>query len=261
MSKFFKKMLFSVIAEFGGAMKMGMLVLVVCLLSVVSALAATELTDSQAKDLIETFMISTSEYSIRLGPLTIVGGMMGMGASPNPQQGSISADQYKTYKAFERLGLISIEEDRGFRDHKSGKKFSWGDYNQQFSGVIDKIVVRDTSKGKDIAQQGGLPQKNGWLTIKQGMFYVEGIVRNEALRRGTYDYRLTMATYVARWTPEYKQAVEMSGRRILDERKAMLLFKYDPFDSKWVIVASDYANRSEEFTTDNVSRAISKLPQ
>lgn len=85
---------------------------------------------------------------------------------------------------------------------------------------------------------------------------MDEIVKNEARQKGIDNYRIIMATYTVKWTPEFKDAMEMIGRKLSEKRKVTMLIKFDPFSSAWKNVAIDLANRDEDFSTNNVSRAL-----
>ncbi len=225
------------------------------ILSATESLAASpDLTDAEAKGFIDTLW-SKSAVKIKLGPLDI--GDDTFGDPTNLERGIISQRLYRTYQAYEKVGLIQMGEDQGFKRHMEGKGFNWGTFLQQSQGLRGKIVVEPSARGHEVARNGGLPQKQGWLVIRDATFRVDRIIKNEPYRKGADDYRVIMATYTARWTPAYKRAMELLGNVYSEERKAKVLLKYDPFKSSWTAVAVDVANRDAEFQTDRVSRVLS----
>ena len=63
-----------------------------------------------------------------------------------------------------------------------------------------------------------------------------------------------MATYTAKWTAEYQHAMEILSQPLSENRKVMVLFKYDPFKAEWTQVAYDVADLDGDFTTNNVEK-------
>jgi hypothetical protein len=96
------------------------------------------------------------------------------------------------------------------------------------------------------------------LVIRIGNFRVEKIVKNEAQRKGTDEYRIVMCTFKAQWTPEWKQVSAIRGYPLSEDRKAITLFKFDPFKPEWVMVTQDLANKDAEFKTNFVSKKLSE---
>lgn len=97
---------------------------------------------------------------------------------------------YKIYQAYEKLGIIRISIVKSY--DPSG---DWIDYTRD--GMRKEIFIEKTDVGEKLAKRGGLPQKDGWLVIKQGIFRVDEIVKNEARRKGIDNYCVIMATYTA----------------------------------------------------------------
>jgi len=197
-----------------------------------AAFSAREFTDSEAKTLFEQRWNTLSD-DIKLGQLKF----SQSAKEPDFEQGIITYSMADDYPEYEKVGLISIQPHIR----------------------ISSMLVEITPTGDERAQQWGLPPRPGWFRVKHGSFHIDTIAKNEVQRKGTEEYRLVMATYKAQWTPEYKRKMEkLSGIQLADDRKAVILFRYDPSQSAWVIVTWDAANREEEFTTNNVSKMLSQ---
>jgi hypothetical protein len=170
---------------------------------------------------------------------------------------------YHQYKALEKVGVITIQEDHCVQAYTSPSEtiretipfVPRGTCKRESVGTI---IVQKTPKGEELAQKGGLPQQEGSLVIRTGVYWVDKIVKNVARSKGEDDYRLIMVTYNAQWTPEYKQAMAILGDSLSEDRKSMQLFKFDPFKSKWIWITGDVANLNEEFKTNNVSKKLSE---
>jgi len=201
--------------------------------------AEPTLSDKEVKAFIENLW-NTSAYPIKLGSMTVVGGFAELAGDINRANNEISGKYYKELQANEKVGSIKIS---------ASKTEVW------LGRQITKIFVTKTDAGEELAKKAG-SQKDGWLIIRQGIFRVDEIIKNEARRKGIDNYRIIMATYTAEWTPEFKSAMEMIGQKLSEKRKVIMLIKFDPFSSTWKRVAFDAANKDEDITTNNVSRAL-----
>lgn len=220
--------------------------LLVFFFATVTFSAEPSLTDKEAKAFLEKLW-STAGVLIKLGSISVVA------SETNIAKNRISEENYKMYQAFGKLGIIRISIVKEYLDEKSDVN----DFIAAAAGSMRKeIFVEKTNAGETLAKRGGLQQKDGWLVIKAGIYRVDEIVKNEARQKGVDNYRIIMATYTAKWTPEFKDAMEMTGLKLSEKRKMAMLIKFDPFSSTWKNVAIDLANREEDFSTNNVSRAL-----
>ena len=214
------------------------LIAAVCWLTTLSALAAPELTDAEAKNLLETYA-RAQLHRIKLGPL-VVSTQEDLERSP----GAISQSTYKTYQAFEKLGLVSIT-----REYPSG-----------FTGWQEvRLFVGKTPQGEEAVKRDGLPQKEGWMVMRRVVaFHVEKIVKNEGRREGTDDFRILLFSYSVKRTPEMARLQEVLGLPHSEKMKARWLLKFDPFRDEWKTITADIASVDQEFTTNWVSRGLSR---
>jgi len=96
------------------------------------------------------------------------------------------------------------------------------------------------------------------LAIPTGTGNVTKIIKNEVQKKGADDYRVIMAKYTMKYTPEFLQAKEIMGEPASENRKGIFLYKFDPFKSAWIQQTSDVANENDEFKTNSVSTALMK---
>ena len=147
-------------------MKKQVLLLIVTLLTSALTFAAPTLSDNEAQRLlVEEF--NKSRDRIKLRALTV--------GSPRGEN-AISSEKYKEYQAWEKIGVITISVDRDYKAFTEGKTFNWKDYETNLGGVQGKIVVKKTDKGARLAEAGNIPQVDGWLALKDGVFKVQKIV-------------------------------------------------------------------------------------
>jgi hypothetical protein len=232
-------------------------VIVICLALLLmsrATLAALELKDSEVKQILEKIWNSGCD-SIKLGTFDIIDDMFG--TTMNLESGKMSVTQFKFYQAYAKVGVISIQDEKSFQDHMSGRGFNWAYFQQQSGGLRGKIVVNKTPKGEELSKKSGF-QREGWLYVKEGNHRIDKVVKNEARQKGADDYRLAMVSYTVDFTPEFKQVQAILGKHFSEKLKIIVLLKFDPFKSEWVRVAWDIANQDEDFKTNNVSSTLSK---
>ncbi|MBI3767861.1 MAG: hypothetical protein HY271_05110 [Deltaproteobacteria bacterium] len=216
-----------------------------------SIFAAPELSDSDAVRLLDGQLDAVRV--LPLGPFSVLNEM---GGQADVENRTISHNEYLCYKAFEKAGVLSIKDDPEFREYLANKKFSWGNYSQQLMGVENKIIVVVTPDGDRLAKSSGITQREGILYLKDAVFRVDKVVKNEVRQIGVDDYRLIMASYSAQWVPEIKRAQEFAGAPVSERMKLIALLKFDPFKSAWITVTIDKAAQDSEFTTNNVARVL-----
>jgi hypothetical protein len=65
-----------------------------------------------------------------------------------------------------------------------------------------------------------------------------------------------MASYRLELNPLYRQWHKVMGIELSEERKNIMLFKWDPFKNRWNLAATDDANANEEFNSSNVTNRL-----
>lgn len=236
-------------------MRLKVLVAIVTMCFAVTVFAkGPKLTDQEIKASIEkqNSDADIDIIKIKLGSFNVVSNNSINGADLNA--GRMSQQYYKVYQAWANAGVIAISKDQSYQKFKSGGNFNWMDYNSSIQGVSDKIVVTKTSEGESLV--GDLPQEDGWLTIRVAKFKLNKIIEIRSVQKGIDNYCVVRVTYSAHWAPELKHWTETLGGHLSDQRKAIILFKWDPFSSTWKAIAQDYANIDRDITTNNVSKAL-----
>jgi hypothetical protein len=167
----------------------------------------------------------------------------------------ITDSTFRTLKAWERAGLIEIAHDKHFDAYKKGKDFSWDQWNQQTQrGVVNKIRVVPSREGAQYVTTHVNPH---YVSAPSGKYTITKIIKNEERRNGIDEYRLVMFTYDAEEPPMRKIYIQSMGLKLNSEkRKAIVLFKFDPFTTKWTQIAIDSANASDEFLTHKTRDAL-----
>jgi hypothetical protein len=208
-------------------------------------------TNKEAKAFIEKLW-NTDSFSIKLGSITVVDRRIA--GEPKIAENRISEELYETYQTWKKLGIFRISIVKTYGSSGSDSDM----FAHSLGGLRKEILIEKTDLGETLVKRDGLPQKDGWLVMKTGIYRVDEIVKNEARQKGADSYRIIMATYTAECTPEFKRAMEMIGRKISEKRKVIMLIKFDPFSSTWKNVTYDIANRDEDFSTNYVSRALAE---
>jgi hypothetical protein len=226
--------------------RISLLALIALLSLCTRAIAAPSISDREAKSLVEA-MWENSLVVLPLGAFTVVR------QGHNIDKGSISTKIHEDLIGWEKVGVVSVAADQKYENFKKGKEFSWDQWNQMtLQGAAAKITVTPTESGKRFVDLNN-PKR---LKFSQGKFTVTNVAKNEERKKGVDDYRLVMVAYNAEWNPLLKQHAQVMGRPLAEKRKAITLFKWDPFTSKWKSVATDIANANEEFKSTRVADAL-----
>lgn len=209
-------------------------------------LAAPSLSDSDAKVLFDSIWKKPggSIKVVPLGNFTVVQKGRDVG------KGLISMDFFKDLIGWEKVGLIKLVSDKSLEDFRSGKRFEVDQFLQVTqNGVMAKITVSPTEFGKQF-----IPSDNeNKLNIPQGRFTATSVAKNEERRKGVDEYRVVMVAYDAQFSQTVAQHNRIMGKNYSDKRKAIVLFKWDPFSKEWKPVAMDMANLDEQFKTKRVA--------
>jgi hypothetical protein len=198
------------------------------------------LSDSQARDLLKK-QWGGSVLVIPVGKLKVIGGPAGSSKSPDLSKGEISEGRYLFLQNAADLGFLTIKKDP----------------NHSMQGNdISLIYVDATAKAKEAARRGGVPQTEGALKFLRGDPTIEKIVKNEAHKIGSDEYRVVTGTYNMNWSPELQQ---LMGEEKLTNHRFVALLKYDPLAAQWKVSTYDHSSKDGTFSTNKVSAALSKL--
>ena len=226
-----------------------------------SELAAqnVQLSNADAKAAIEAVW-NMGTVNLSIGPHTIVGGPAGGNQGHACGSGTLNEGEFAFTKQAQAVGLLSITEEESSQQFRQGQTFSWGQMlDATTAGVSQRVIIQPTAMGaaKDISATlpQGLHLRN-CLKFKMGSFQITNVVKNEPTRRGITDYRVVFVTYNANWAPEYRQLIAQGGGTLSTARKAVLLFKYDTFNDKWIVVTNDLADADKEFNTNSVASVL-----
>jgi hypothetical protein len=197
---------------------------------------------------------NNTPLKIPLGSYAVVGGLK-PGVKNDFEKRELTETTFRHIENWEKQGIIKIDkQDLG---EKQSKDFSWKDFMETTErGTVKRINISPTKKGLDLERNSRFAKEEGFILLRDGVYKVTKVVRNEAQKKGVDDLRIVMITYDVSWLPEYKSINAMEGRPLSDKRKAMILLKYDAFQSKWIFVTSDIANASDEFKTFKVNNAL-----
>lgn len=210
------------------------------------AFGQPSMSDSQAKALVETSLPA----AVYLGP--IQGDFDVVSEHAEYSKGTISVESYEQVIALSKMGLLSVTLDSRYEDFKRGKGFSTAQWFQLTTqNVIAKISISPTPEAQKLT-----PPTAHSLLLSMGSYTVTSVVRNEGKQKGVDDYRLIMVAYTANYHTLYEQYMGHRGHALNSSRKAIILFRWDPFKSKWLYTTMDDAASDGNFTTSNVATRL-----
>ena len=176
--------------------------------------------------------------------------------NPVTAQGQDSVQEWPLYQAFARDGVITIRNQKDLTKHFTG----WNDW---LSLTQDNIrlsaTVGLTAKGRargTLIHQGHVAE----LALKVATIKVNRIVSNDEERTGSDLYHVVVGTLTYNVPKDMSAAFAAArGWNHVRKRRFRVLLKYDAINKDWVEVASDIANQTSEFHSDNVTSVLQSL--
>lgn len=225
-----------------------------------SSPASEETPAGSPKEVLEATWNTKAFMNIPFGQMAVLGGPAAGNQEPPCGSGSVSQGGLNGVKAAQTIGLVWAVEDVPSQQYNQGQSFSWGQMlDQTTAGVQARITVTLTPLGKSLDVTNSLApalRLKNCLRIRQGVFRVTQVVKEEPQRKGVTDYKVLFVNYKGTWNPHFKQLMQILGQPLSDNRKAIALVKHDPFSSKWIYVTGDLADADKDFTTANVANAL-----
>lgn len=206
------------------------------------------LDDSRAKEIIEREW--SKEFLVfQLGVVEFVT------ERPNPSAKREAYANLPYYRAFAQHGLLSLKNERDLTSKFSG----WSDFlSLTQSGVQYLATVEATDAGRKVAFSDSANDQSA-IKFKTDKYRVEKIVSNDTIDVMPDRYRLLQGLHSVDIDAAFFHAVKQIGELTVRERRFRCLLKYDPFTEGWTVVIYDVAERSKEFSTNNVPETIGRL--
>lgn len=158
---------------------------------------------------------------------------------------------YKIINSFAQVGLVTVTADPQFQRYKSGQSFDWNTFLSQSQGLIDVIHVALTDSAKEYVSPDGLSAVIPTCSVKSFM-----IIKIDYHDIGIDNYAAIFFTFTADWRPSYREFAKInSGTELQNERKGIILEKFDSFSNQWkpdLTNGYDIANLNEPFPQNRV---------
>jgi hypothetical protein len=170
------------------------------------------------------------------------------GTKVDVAKGQVLADDFLWYEVLEKEGVIKITNNQ---DLASNRNFSWNNFfDLSQRGVARKVAVAVASEDPRWRCTEAIQKRVGrseLVCVDQGSGGVEEVVQSEKFDIGSGQYWFVMGNHRCQWSKPAKQVVERKGLSSDENRKFMVIAKYDPFSKKWAIEMNDNCARSESF--------------
>jgi hypothetical protein len=193
--------------------------------------------------------LSNKKFELPRGEIHLLAAM-----HPGDGKRRWSQDQFELLKKFAQRNLVILRETQA--PIGSGGVTGWNQWNQAaLTGVIGKY---DLQAGPAMRDEASFTEKVDSFSITEGLYFSGKVVETQAYHGGGVNYCLVSALVLYRqraalvWVLE-----ELEGVRYSEERKVRALFKLDPFNKSWQLVAFDSANRDQDFKSQTVRYFIS----
>ena len=219
-----------------------------CLLFILSPVhASPEFTDSEAKKVPDRRLNEGCTPAIALGAVVLQVGERDINYPGEireryPTEAFMHSSAHMTpyMYAMEERGIIEIER-------------LWTDANQKWQEARVKL----TRKGEALRKLSK-QERDDLGCVKWGSGRVTHVGRNEEVLKNMDVYRVVMAVFEMKWTPEILLLSQLRGDENAEKRKLIALVKHDPFQSRWEVVTWDVANFDDDFKTSNVSEKLER---
>lgn len=222
---------------------------ILALFFTLSSFAQTEIADSEVADLVLTAWKTPPCVT----SLPFKGAYSVVRGKGDWKNGQISRDTFKKLQILDSHDLVTVTLDQEYERYKKGEDFSWDNWLQQTQrGTVAKVVITPTEAGRKYRNR---EQSNLISVPCADETEITAVVKNEHIKRGIRDYRVVMIRYTNDWNPVFKS---LSKSELSTQRKAIVLFEWDAFESEWRGVAVDYANNDEQFDTNRVSNTLQR---
>lgn len=209
----------------------------------------TRLDESEARTLLETSW-NEERFTLLLGKVQFVDGAGSL------EGRRVSLASLPTYRAFARSGLVQMINERDLTDNFTG----WNDWFQLTqNGVRHVATIRATDEASaagDISGDAGAEN----LAIRLGTSTIEKIVSNDSIAAPAPEkLRLVQGLHVFEGDARFKEAWERSGQLAGRDRRFRSVLRYDPFESRWQVLATDVGERMGAFATQTVPELMRAL--
>jgi hypothetical protein len=165
----------------------------------------------------------------------------------------VHISQYPIYRAFHDAGLISLDNERDLTQSSDPTDF----FNLSQSGVQRVADVRAILPAADAT----VDTVSGQALVTFHVFRIgdRTVVSNEPVESSTGKYRMVMGTDKQETRARFVSVIKQSGLPSYESRRYRALFKYDPFDKKWTVIAMDVGPRDGDFTSEYVTNEVRAL--
>lgn len=187
---------------------------------------APELTAEDAKTLIQKVL--DRGVDIPLGRFTVVQ------EGQNWSAGRIHADAYAWAQAAAKVDLVTVQAEPGSQPL-----------------VVTILMKSDPSRIST-------PQRTQSYVLRIGRYSALEITGNEPRIVGRDTYRLIQYSYAAEWEPIARHFAEITGKQRESQRKAAILYKWNPSRKEWQATRAAVANASEPLDIAPLTQAMAR---
>jgi hypothetical protein len=238
-------------------------VLTVVLLCCTSCGSKEGNSEGPSESTIRDLLFENNVGGVLLGPQVVTEGTW------NPANREIRREEFEDVLAWAKAGMVTYTAEDVLSDQKQPTLDDW--FARTQNGHLKRITVTQTERGKrlDAAAPADSPadhRRANFSYVLYSTLQLKKIISMEPKLQATTRYCVVRALQSKKFTPEGKEIfAQMPHRdpvteswRSAETYKVVLLFKYDPFEKKWVRVADDKTPEGQEFRTNYVDQALLK---
>lgn len=213
--------------------------------------------ESQIKPLTDDMAISIIEkLASQKNPVDILTGRISVSHSlenkDDRKNRKISQNTLKLYPAFEKAGLLTIQQVADHTKEFTGWK-NWHKLTQE--GVGEEYMVTLTPRGIELNL---VKEELDFARFRFQEVKIKKIISNEKLTRNFDHYTLVLCISKSEYTPEGIIIYEHLGHTLKSDYKLRVLFEYDRFTGNWKLLSCETAPINEEFESNIVRQLLGR---
>lgn len=178
------------------------------------------------------------------------------GRKSDAAKGEDLASEFPLYRAYAEKGYLTISDEHNLAKSSAGWD-DWFQMTQNGTRMTARVEITALGRQKGNVERTGETET---LSLPLGEGRIEEIITNDLFKFGVDQFRVVQGTHTysipSDLAKAYAEARGGKGEAMGPERRFKALLKYDVFEKKWKVEATDIGPRNGEFTTNKIDQAV-----
>lgn len=211
--------------------------------------AAPNLSDRDARALVDKFYAENERWDVPVGSLAVVSD------GHNWAKGRLDKEGDAIVRAAAQAGFVSVTVDSTYEQYRQGKGFSWDQFHQQSQqAILSKYVVAALPLGRSECKRSA--SNPTWLDCLGERAADVQLVENKEKRVGASEYRFVLAKARFEFSPLAKAYFALLAEKDPTAHRCAHLFKWDAFEKQWQRTLSNCARGPQRLDTSKIDRVL-----